>query len=233
MSERYKTPLHHTWLRGLSGLFCLVLGLALGWAVLLLPTSATGLAAAVQANLGHSGVSNPVTAVLLNFRSYDTLLEVAVLVLAVICVRSLPKPRTASSGRDVTTGGPVLGMLVRLLVPFMVVVAGYLLWLGAQAPGGAFQGGALLGAAWVLLLLSGYSTLSRYPRWLLPSAIILGFSVFLAVALGVMLTGGYLLEYPPTWAKDLILLIEATLTLSIACILTALFTGGLSGERAP
>jgi multisubunit Na+/H+ antiporter MnhB subunit len=37
----------------------------------------------------ESGVDHPVTAVLLNFRSYDTLLEIAVLLLAVVVALAL------------------------------------------------------------------------------------------------------------------------------------------------
>ena len=43
----------------------------------------------VLANLQVSGVSNPVTAVLLNFRAYDTLLELAVLLAAVLGILAL------------------------------------------------------------------------------------------------------------------------------------------------
>ncbi len=55
-----------------------VLAMGLGYAVLSLPTQAPGLNEAVASNLENSGVSNPVTAVLLNFRGYDTLLEMGV-----------------------------------------------------------------------------------------------------------------------------------------------------------
>jgi hypothetical protein len=48
-------------------------------------------------HLAESGVSNPVTAVLLNFRSYDTLLEVAVLVVAMVAVWSMDR-----GSRDLT-----------------------------------------------------------------------------------------------------------------------------------
>lgn len=215
----------HALLQGLIALSCLALGVALGWAVLALPTSSSALAETVQADLVHSGVANPVTAVLLNFRSYDTLLEIGVLVLAVLCVWSLPRSHTPFPRRDEMAPGLVLRVLVCLLVPFMVMVAGYLLWLGAHAPGGAFQGGAVLGAVWVLLVLTGRRPLSRLHGWPLRTVLVLGFVVFLAVAVGVMAAGGHLLQYPRHWAKDLILLIEAALTLSIAFILVALFVG--------
>jgi len=124
----------------------------LGYAVLSLPSQAPGLGEWVTENLKNSGVSNPVTAVLLNFRGYDTLLEMGVLLLALLGVWSLggvPEQRESSPG-------PVLDMLPRLLVPVLILVAGYLLWVGAQAPGGAFQAGSVLGAAGVLLFLAGW-----------------------------------------------------------------------------
>ena len=67
----------------------------------------------------------------------------------------------------------------------MVVVAAYLLWLGAQAPGGAFQGGAVLGAVGVLLLLTGLRPFSRVPGWALRIVLVVGFVVFLAVAINL------------------------------------------------
>ena len=99
-----------------------------------------------------SGVSHPVTAVLANFRGYDTLLEMAVLLLVLVGVWSLS---TAPSEREISTGA-VLDFFVRLLLPVMILIAGYLLWVGAHAPGGVFQAGSVLGAAGVLLLLSGW-----------------------------------------------------------------------------
>ena len=134
-------------------LLVLMSGLAggLGYAVLSLPDQAIELKGLVEANLQASGVSNPVTAVLLNFRGYDTLLEMAVLLLALIGVWSLG----ATPMRRGADPGPVLSVLVHGLVPMMILVAGYLLWAGAHAPGGAFQAGAVLAASGVLLLLTG------------------------------------------------------------------------------
>jgi multisubunit Na+/H+ antiporter MnhB subunit len=172
-------------------------------------------------------VTNPVTAVLLNFRGYDTLLEVGVLLLAVLGVWSLPGTPAPHSLRDATVAGPVLGVFVRLLIPVMTVVGGYFLWAGAHAPGGAFQGGAVLAAAGVLLFLSGFHLSVRTYGWPLRTVLILGFAVFLVIAGGAITVGGRLLEYPRNWAAELILLVETALTLSIACILASLFVSGL------
>jgi multisubunit Na+/H+ antiporter MnhB subunit len=112
----------------------------------------------------------------------------------------------------------------------MVLVAAYLTWVGAYAPGGAFQGAAVLGAAGVLFLLMQKSFPRRLParvsRWALPGLAGVGFAIFLGVALIGLATGGRLLEYPSGLTGPLILSIEVMLTLSIAVILVALFPGG-------
>ena len=61
------------------GILSLALLAGLSWALLSLPAMPAGLTAESLARLPESGVTNPVTAVLLNYRGYDTLLEVGVL----------------------------------------------------------------------------------------------------------------------------------------------------------
>ena len=207
-------------LRGAAALLAAALGAAIGWGLVTLPPS-SGLRDAVAARMPASGVAHPVTAVLLNFRGYDTLLEVAVLLLALIATWSLRLARPPA-GRD--SPGLVLQELVRLLVPLLIVLAGYLLWLGAHAPGGAFQAGALLAGAGVLLTLVEGRPLGRLSPTVLRGLAVLGVAVFLAVALLVM-GGGRLLEYPRGRAGLLILLIEAASTVSIGLALVYLFRG--------
>ncbi|MGI8649705.1 MAG: hydrogen gas-evolving membrane-bound hydrogenase subunit E, partial [Rubrobacter sp.] len=131
----------------------LALAAGLAWAFLTLPVPAIDLPTEVFAAIEQGEVSHPVTAVLLNFRSYDTLLEIGVLLLAALCVWSLGlSPVEIESP---ASSSPVLAGLVRLLGPAMVVSGMYLLWAGTSQPGGAFQAGAVLGALGVLLVLSG------------------------------------------------------------------------------
>ncbi len=197
--------------------------LALAWAIVDLPRQAPGLGGAVAERLGQSGVTSPVTAVLLNFRGYDTLLEVVVLLLAVLGIWS---QGVEEIGLAHSPGGQMLPALTRLLLPVMILAAGYLLWLGSHAAGGAFQAGGVLAAGGILLLLAGRRPRRIWCGWPLRLALCAGFMVFFAVALGCVVAGGTLLEYPRQWAGGLILLIESTLTLSIAVILIALFAGG-------
>jgi multisubunit Na+/H+ antiporter MnhB subunit len=206
-------------------LLALLLAAALFAAVFDLPQPAVDLPAQVAANLAQTGVEHPVTAVLLNYRGYDTLLEIAVLLLALLGVLAIAgKPATRTAERV----DPVLQMLARIAVPLMILVAGYLLWAGAHRPGGAFQAGAVLAAAAVLLNLAGLLPAWSTPGMLLRLGLSAGFLVFLAVAAG-LLAGGELLRYPPQLAGGLILLIEAGLTGSIGLILAGLFL--LTSER--
>jgi multisubunit Na+/H+ antiporter MnhB subunit len=194
------------------------------WALLTLPSDPKGLVHEANRFLAQSGVSNPVTAVLLNYRSYDTLLEVAVLLLAIVAVWSL---RSISASDVAEPTGPVLAALLRFLLPLLVLVSGYLLWIGAFAPGGAFQGGALLGGAIVLTLLGGGFRRRLWERrGLLQAGLWIGLAVFVCVGLGVMYGGARFLEYPKGLAGDLILMVETAALLSIGLTLGALFFGG-------
>lgn len=210
-------------------LLILLLSILAAWlcyAVVTLNSSPPGLARLVSANLDASGVSNPVTAVLINFRGYDTLLEMGVLLLALLGVWSLgaiPEYRES-------TPGPVLETLSRLLLPLMILVAGYLLWVGAQAPGGAFQAGSVLAAAAVLLLLSGWHLDDRFAGLPLRVVLVMGLGMFILIGAGLLPTGRLFLQYPLSLAGALILLIEAAATLSIGVTLAALFMGGRSGS---
>ena len=194
----------------------------LGYVIVSLSPDAAGLSAAVAMNLGASGVSNPVTAVLLNFRAYDTLLEMVVLLLALLGVWSLG---SAGQQRGAAPGS-VLDTLSRLLVPVLILVAAYLLWVGAHAPGGAFQAGSVLGASGVLLLLTGWRLRAGLAVLPLRLVLVAGPLAFVAMAAVTLLQQGQLLAYPPAHAGMLILVLEATATLSIGVTLAALFLGG-------
>lgn len=215
------------WRRWLGGALCAGVLVMLGIARLGLPGS-PGLTREALERLGDSGVTNPVTAALLNFRGYDTLLEVIVLLLAVVGVWSLPG---APASRSAVATHPALPPLLRWVLPVLILAAGHLLWLGSFAPGGAFQGGALLGGAVVLLLLAGAGGAAL--RRALAVGPVVGPTVFLAVAAGVMARTGGLLQYPPAQAGAWILVIEAAALVSVGFTLGALFLGAHPRQDAP
>jgi len=187
-----------------------------------LPAAAVDLPAAVAANLSHSGVAHPVTAVLLNFRGYDTLLEIGVLLLALLVVLAVSPHAEEPAGAARVSVEPVLQAIARIAVPLMLLAAVYLLWAGAHRPGGAFQAGAVLAAAAVLLHLAGLLPGWHAPKLLLRAGLAGGFLVFLAAA-AALLARGALLAYPPAAAGALILVIESALTVSLGLTLAGLF----------
>lgn len=194
----------------------------LGIAVLGSPLRTTGLEVLVAEAMPQSRVENPVTAVLLNFRAYDTLMEVVVLLAAVIVVWQLER------GLD-RRPAPELGLVwhgfARLTLPAAALLGVYLLWAGAEAPGGAFQGGAILAGVGLLLLLGGLYRPKPAHRRAARLLFILGAVAFAGIALLVATGGRASFEYPQDHAKTLILLIEGLVTISIAVTLMALFHG--------
>jgi multisubunit Na+/H+ antiporter MnhB subunit len=172
-------------------------------------------------NLPQTGVSNPVTAVLLNYRAYDTLLELAVLLVAVLGIWSLGPARPGFQ-----PAGPALSAMVSWVVPLSILTGGYLLWVGGHAPGGAFQAGALLGAAGVVMRLAGDPSAGLPSEGWQRLLIVLGVALFTLVGLALATLGLGFLTYPPAQAKWLILLIETGATVAIGATLAAAYVGG-------
>ncbi len=175
-------------------------------------TTTSGLGALVQDKLPLSDVGNPVTGVLLNFRSFDTLMEIGVLLVTLVAVKSL----NLNIAPAAAAPGPVLDSLVRVAVPLAVVFGGYVLWAGADTPGGAFQAGAIWSGAGLLLYLSG--NLPRLPLlhsfW--PT---IGLVTFTTAALVTYALTGVVLQYA-LWPAGLwIVVIEVFAALSIAATL--------------
>ncbi|WFE67959.1 DUF4040 domain-containing protein [Thiomicrospira sp. R3] len=200
----------------------LAVGLVLAFAQL--PPTGEGLMPDVMANMEQSGVGHPVTAVLLNFRAWDTALELAVLAWAWFAQQALNREQHPGF---LALQGHVLTSSAKILAPLMVLVGGYLLWRGADATGGAFQAGAVLAAGLVLYSLSfkadlpydGWQGLGLRFLWLA------GFWLFALVGLVGFALGLGFMGYPPAQAGALILLIELFATLSIALLLAAMFSG--------
>ena len=214
--------------RVMAAISVLALTSVLGWTVWTLPPFSDRMQRLVASNMAISGVENPVTAVLMNFRGYDTLLEIGVLLLAALGVFSaVPSPVILSK----STPSPILNLLLRLLLPFIVLAGGYILWIGKYAPGGAFQAGAILAAGGILLSTAAVP-FNRFATKTMSIAMGIGLLTFIVVALATMMVRGNFLQYPVAQAGTLILVIEAAATISIAIILTILFIGG-NPEESP
>lgn len=203
---------------------CLLAGALVSWSMLraLPPPDIT--ATAAHTALETHVLANPVTAVLLDYRGYDTLLEMTVLLLALLGLRlllagqPLPDPHP-----DRPIDIPMVAPLLALATPVLVLVALYLLYEGASHPGGAFQAGALLGALGVLLRLTGRLVSAPALRPLFRFSLIAGPGVFALFALSSLSWGDAPLTYPESGAFLLLIGIEFALMLSTAATLVLVF----------
>jgi multisubunit Na+/H+ antiporter MnhB subunit len=214
--------------RVLAAIVSAAVAAGIGACVLLLPDPAPTLAPAVAQNIASTGVGNPITAVLMSFRAMDTLLEAVVLLLGLIGVWSLA-PDRAWGGRPgpAPTEDPnsILGYLARVLPPIGIVVGVYILWVGADLPGGKFQGATVLAAMWLLVMMAGISDAPAVDRTWVRLALAGGPAVFIAIGLlGAGIAGAFL-GYPEGLAKPLIVVVEAALLPSLAVTLALLLTG--------
>ncbi len=222
------TPTRGLAQRAVAAALASTVSACLAASLLFLPDPAPTLAPEATAHAAATGLGNPVTNVLMAFRAMDTMLEKVVLLLSLVGVWSLapdrlwggrPGPRHRADPQ-----GP-LAFLARVLAPVGVVIGSYVFWVGADHPGGAFQGGTLLAAMWLLVMLAGLANAPPTGRRDLRLLLLSGPLVFLLVGLGGLGLGEAFLAYPVAWAKPLILTIEVAMTLTIAVTLGLLMAG--------
>jgi uncharacterized MnhB-related membrane protein len=181
-----------------------------------------GLTAAANALLPQSGVEHPVTAVLLNFRAYDTWLEIGVILLGLLAIFTVGgikiylKPAVAIDDL-------MLRQVILFFTPVLFLFGAFLLYFGKTGPGGAFQAAVLWGAIGILLHLGGRPVFSMIPRWLGQLLLTVGLGFFLILGFFLLAGGATLFEYPQAYAGFLILIIETLAAISIAAALTAIF----------
>ncbi|HVY56790.1 MAG TPA: hydrogenase subunit MbhD domain-containing protein [Xanthobacteraceae bacterium] len=217
-----------------AGALSAVIAAGLAAVMLFPPENAPTLAPSAMAHLAQSGLGNPVAGVLFVYRAFDTLLEKVVLLLALVGVWSLAHDRAWGGAPALLVRlqpSGALTLLAQVLPPIGIMFGIYMFWTGASRPGGAFQGGTVLAAMWLLVMIAG---LQRVPPIGLRSVrlmLVVGPAIFLAIGLAGFVLAGAFLAYPASFAKPLIVVAEATLTLSIGVTLGLLAAG--PPERMP
>ncbi len=151
---------------------------------------------------------NLVTAVLADYRGFDTLFETCVLFLSgvVVCMTLLqPQKNASANAKNVRAKQRNLrreqksafDLAFRLVIPVLVIYAVYVLLHGEVSLGGGFQAGALLACAYLLDRISPGKGM-YLPRLRTESTLVLGgLGAFLYAWTGIlcMLGGGNFLEY--------------------------------------
>lgn len=191
----------------------------------------------------ETGALNMVTAVLADYRGYDTLGETAVIFAAglgclVILASAGPRPDLPAAGMSHPFGSVILDAVARILVPVVLLFAVYVLVHGHVSPGGGFQGGVLFGSGLIMMrLVWGPEDKDRRVPAFGPSlrgSLILacaGILGYVGIGLAAMAFGGEFLNYgtlplggDPAHVRELATLgIEAAVFLTVAGTVVMLF----------
>jgi len=193
------------------------------------------------------GTRNIVAGVLLNYRGYDTMGEVAIICAAsagVLAVLGKNKKRKAHTfvDRSSIKVSFVTRTAVVLLMPFIILFAIYTVLYGSTLPGGGFQGGAIIGASTIIFtVVSGLrEATNRIPtrfKTLLESTAITAF--FLVGTVGII--GGanfltYILpqlstQIQPTVRTLMLLIVQFGIGIDVGVIFTSILFALLREEE--
>ena len=139
------------------------------------------------------GAPNLVTAVVVTYRGLDTLGEVTVLFISAAGVGLMLRRRQQVSveEEDKKPASEIVVTAAQLLLPMVFLFGVYVFVNGHLSPGGGFQGGAIIAAGSLLLLLALPGAELRQ-RLIAVTESLSGFSYVLVGLLGVILAGGFL-----------------------------------------
>ncbi len=117
-------------------------------------------------------VANTITAIVVNFRGFDTLGEVSVLFLAATGLASILYRREEDEEVGVQRLDRPSSSLMRtgakVLFPLILLLGIYVFIHGHLTPGGGFQGGAIIATGFLLMLITykGFKTNHKVMVWL-------------------------------------------------------------------
>ncbi len=125
----------------------------------------------------------------------------------------------------------VLRLAAKMMAPFILVFGLYVHFHGDYSPGGGFQAGVILAAAFVMLsLVFGLDAVQRaLPLWFVRSCAALGVLVYAGVGFAAMALGANFLGYDalasdPEKGQHLgILLVEAGVVITVFGVMTTAF----------
>ncbi len=157
----------------------------------------------IEGSVYETKVPNLVTAVLADYRGFDTMFETVVIfvagigIIAVLRAFGTPAAELPEGGGEEGDDDLIIRTTCNLVFPVIQVFALYVVAHGHHSPGGGFQGGVMLGASYILLALScGLPAAKRRlgERQTIVLAAI-GVIVFAGWGVACVLFGGNFLDY--------------------------------------
>jgi multicomponent Na+:H+ antiporter subunit B len=155
----------------------------------------------IQSTGVDTEVPNMVTAVLADYRGFDTLFETVVVFIAGMAVLAILKSSGRRKGKreHEVEAEPdlIVTNTVRLIVPVIQIFAFYVLAHGHVSPGGGFQGGVVMGASFILVALAWdlEVALARFSAEKCILVAALGIVLYGGIGFLSMLLGGEFLDY--------------------------------------
>jgi multicomponent Na+:H+ antiporter subunit B len=246
-------------LKGIGIVVLLSLGLVLLLGVIDLPSwgnphspaAATLSPYYIENALPETEVPNIVTAVLADYRSFDTMLETIVVFCAGIAIILLLRiPRRLRVPEDPSKIGPVQRDLIltttcQIIFPIVQLFGFYVIAHGHLSPGGGFQGGVILGASYILLAIA--FNLKAALSWISAESHIFlatfGACLFVGTGLLCLFFGGNFLDYAalsgvlpgdgPSVRSLAILIVEIGVAFTVTSVMFSLYVdlssrGGLN-----
>ena len=137
---------------------------------------------------------------------------------------------------------PVLRVVAKFLIPFILLFGLYVQFHGDYGPGGGFQAGVIVAAACILYgLVFGLERLRRaIPPALPPVLAAVGLLIYAGTGVATMLLGGVYLDYARLAADPAhghhygILIVEFGIGVTVAATMLAIFFAFAGrGEAAP
>ncbi len=191
-------------------------------------------------------VPNMVTAVLADYRGYDTMFETVVVFAAGMAIFAVLRVLKTVDGqhsrviRDRSVDGDhqriIVGTTCKILIPVIQMFALYVVAHGHHSPGGGFQGGVILGASFILLGLSdGMETaMERLSEGKFVAMAAIGVLIYAGIGLLSQFVGRDFLDYGALqpllgtpdegWARSHAMLgVEVGVTFTVTAIMFAIY----------
>ncbi len=159
----------------------------------------------IENTIRDSEVPNMVTAVLADYRGYDTMFETVVVLIAGIAIMAILRVMNQTPGgarpspphEEGDHHDIIIGTTCRLLIPVLQLFALYVIAHGHHSPGGGFQGGVILGASFILLAIAqGLGpALKRMPEKSYVKLAFVGVAIYAGFGLMCQFLGANFLDY--------------------------------------
>ena len=190
------------------------------------------------------GIPNVVTSVLASYRGFDTFGETVVVFTALIGVLtllgvSLP-PKTPAKSANEYPPQPILPIMAKILIPYILLFALYVQFHGDFGPGGGFQAGVIFAAGFILYALTFglRESMQLISPKLLRALAAIGVLLYGGTGVASFFLGGNFLNYSVLAHDPLhgqhygIIIIELGVGITVAAVILTIYYAFMSRSKA-